>query len=236
MLNGSYHFLSNILINRGQFYVCSKPSDISTFDPHKFDNGNIINLGNVWNYGTYVIDDGLSINGPDVVFDGNTLHNEGQLYVGAGNGITTPAYPNIPANEITNSGLLYFEQTSGDEKGRVSLGKSRATTFINGGSICVVNNVSLKRRPLLVQDTFFDMNPIYLLLNDTTTDQTFYLTSKSTIEIKSKISTPPVFIGIQKDTLVGVPFPVLESTYNPDTGILQGISFDEVQEIGIRKI
>lgn len=80
------------------------------------------------------------------------------------------------------------------------------------------------------------MNPIYLLLNDTTTDQTFYLTSKSTIEIKSKISTPPVFIGIQKDTLVGVPFPVLESTYNPDTGILQGISFDEVQEIGIRKI
>lgn len=235
MLNGSYHFLSNILINRGQFYVCSKPSDISTFDPHEFDNGNIINLGNVWNYGTYVIDDGLSINGPDVVFDGNTLHNEGQLYVGAGNGITTPAYPNIPANEITNSGLLYFEQTSGDEKGRVSLGKSRATTFINGGSICIVNNVFTQTSPVIGSGYIFRYES-NILLNDTTTDQTFYLTSKSTIEIKSKIATPPVFIGIQKDTLVGAPFPVLESTYNPDTGILQGISFGEVQEIGIRKI
>ncbi|CAL9729101.1 hypothetical protein MOUN0_F05886 [Monosporozyma unispora] len=219
ILNGLIHFFSNDVTNNGNLFVCQNETSLLAFGM------TYVTFGNVFNYGTYILDDSLANTGANVAFSGDTFYNEGAFYINTKANSLFTSSQTISATNFVNKGLMWFTQSVKNGGGTLSLGGSSSNSITNNGTICVTNNAFTQGATIVGSGCMTIGDGASFTISRDTGGQTFYLAAASaSFTILSVIKNPPIVMGLQSGSTIVFPFAPSSINYNTATGILSASS------------
>ncbi|SMN18332.1 similar to Kazachstania africana KAFR_0I01780 hypothetical protein [Maudiozyma saulgeensis] len=221
--SGLIHNFFNTITNRGGLYICeTKSSNIGM---------TIISIDNVFNYGTYVIDDSLASTGLIYENFGNEFFNSGEMYLVSKKPLITGSDYRIWAITFHNEGLLaFYNKGTSNFLTNVHLGPNLYLDLWhiwNDGTICL-QGVNLHARVAFEGEegcidvgeyATFTVNNI---ITRSVKSQTVYMSSETSIVyVKSLLGLTSLTVrGFGNTNAIYFQLPVLYYTYNTASGIL----------------
>ena len=221
--SGLIHKFFNTITNRGGLYICeTKSSNIGM---------TIVSINNVFNYGTYVIDDSLASTGLIYENFGNEFFNSGEMYLVSKKPLITGSDYRIWAITFHNEGLLaFYNKGTSNFLTNVHLGPNLYLDLWhiwNDGTICL-QGVNLHARVAFEGEegcidvgeyATFTVNNI---ITRSVKSQTVYMSSEtSIIYIKSLLGLTSLTVrGFGNTNAIYFQLPVVYYTYNTASGVL----------------
>ena len=221
--SGLIHKFFNTITNRGGLYICeTKSSNIGM---------TIISIDNVFNYGTYVIDDSIALTGLIYENFGNEFFNSGEMYLVSKKPLITGSDYRIWAITFHNEGLLaFYNKGTSNFLTNVHLGPNLYLDLWhiwNDGTICL-QGVNLHARVAFEGEqgcidvgdyATFTVNNI---ITRSVKSQTVYMSSETSIVyVKSLLGLTSLKVrGFGNTNAIYFQLPVLYYTYNTSSGIL----------------
>ncbi|CAD1778915.1 similar to Kazachstania africana KAFR_0I01780 hypothetical protein [Maudiozyma barnettii] len=221
--SGLIHKFFNTITNRGGLYICeTKSSNIGM---------TIISIDNVFNYGTYVIDDSLAATGLIYENFGNEFFNSGEMYLVSKKPLITGSNFRIWAITFHNEGLLaFYNKGTSNFLTNVHLGPSLYLDLWhiwNDGTICL-QGVNLHARVAFEgEEGCIDVGEyatftVRNIITRSVKSQTVYMSSETSIVyIKSLLGLTSLTVrGFGNTNAIYFQLPVVYYTYNTASGML----------------
>ena len=221
--SGLFHKFWQKITNRGGLYICeTKSSHIGM---------TVMALANIFNYGTFVVDDSLATTGLLFESFGVQFYNSGDFYLVGRKPLITGSHYRIWALTFHNSGLMAFYQTgTSNFLSTVELGPDTLFDLLhvtNTGTICL-RAVNLHARVAFDGETgcvdvgAYATLTINHLISRSFRSQTIYMSDESSIiYIKSLLGLTSLTVrGFGGTNTIYFKLTITFWTYNNVTGIL----------------
>ena len=221
--SGLFHKFFQRVTNRGGLYICeTKTSNIGM---------TVANIGNIFNYGTFVIDDSKARTGLLFESFGLQFMNTGDFFLVGRKPLITGSHYRIWALTFTNTGLMAFYQTGTSHfLSTVEIGPDTVFDLLhikNTGTICL-RAVNLHARVAFDgQDGCVDVGAyatltINHLISRAFKSQTIYMSDETSIVyVKAILGLTSLTIrGFGGTNRIYFKIPITTYTYNTVSGIL----------------
>ena len=221
--SGLFHKFFQRVTNRGGLYICeTKSSHIGM---------TVVNIGNIFNYGTYVIDDSLALTGLLFESFGVQFLNTGDFFLVGRKALITGSHYRIWSLTFTNTGLMAFYQTgSSNFLSTVEIGPDTLFDLLhikNTGTICLraVNlhaRVAFDGESGCVDVGAYATLTLNHLISRSFRSQTIYMSdSSSIVYVKALLGITSLKIrGWGNTNQIFFKITITTYTYNNVTGIL----------------
>lgn len=219
-----------VVTNYGELFVSQNQTSIIALGM------TFLNYGNIFNYGTYILDVSITNTGSNVAFNGAKFLNEGKFYLNTKPNLIAPSYHNIWANHFINKGFIYFAQSDLGGAGQVALGKDATSSVVNFGTICIDDNVFNQMAAMQGNGCITAKETVKISINRYTGCQIFYLSSPDvSFTIAGTLPITPVIRGLQKGSAINFPFITNTIYYDLVIGILEttGILTNNLQKVDV---